>query len=46
MNRKQFEKERRKQIKELLAASTPAERRQIQVGRKAGRILRRQVERL
>lgn len=46
MDKKQTERERRRQIKKLLAAGTPEERKRIQREQKAGRLLRKQIERL
>jgi hypothetical protein len=44
MNKRQTRQEAKRQIKKLLAASSPAEREAIHRGRKAGRELRRQLE--
>jgi hypothetical protein len=44
MNRKQFEKERCKQIQALLKASAPAERWRIRKARREGRRLRKELE--
>jgi len=44
MNEKQTEKERRRQIKKLLDASTPEERKRIRKARREGRKWRKELE--
>ncbi len=46
MNKKETKKERIRQIKKLLDSSTPEQQKRIKAGRKTGRRLRKQVERL
>ena len=46
MDKKQFEKERRRQIKALLKASTPAEQQRIRRGQREGKRLRKELEQL
>lgn len=46
MNRNEVEKSRKRQLKKLLAASSPEDQEHIKAGRRAGQRLRRELEEL